>query len=1036
MQRYLLPTLLLVLAMGLPAQEKDAMKPEADPEFRPKLVSVEFSARRVQPDADVAVTYRFRNEGTKVARNDYRVFVHLESPRQSCECIVAGLDHMPTVPTSLWQPGKIIADGPHVFRAPTDKGDAKYFVHVGVFAPQILGGPRLLESYDGGVLEVSRDAPAQTMVGPDPMPAAEAARRRQLLAKRIQDPVELATDAFAFRLDQKMLTYELVDRSTGVRWSSSPYDTAFTTVALAGPAGKTSVAIRTFDRIRKRGNTLSLMTKLRRNGEDLGLGIRFDISLVDKPAGLRVRYGVAGKSDWAVESVKMLEDSFGTTEADNGYLVEPRRLGEMIPVAGALPRSRPLQTYSNITMAMYGLVKQNSGLLLAWPHPQTTVTMKIDWPQSELVPGTRMGSAAITLYGDAREFTIHPVGRGGYVAIAKAYRQVAKRNGWLMTWADKRKAFPSVDQMFGAADFKPFTFVRTITSKRHPGPERTHVGFTFDETAQCARHWHEDLGIDRAMVVLAGWIHRGYDNQHPDILPAAPECGGNEALAQAAQTIKAQGFLFGLHDNYQDMYRDAPSYDESFINKDAHGRIKQGGCWAGGQAYQVCAIKQVELAKRPQNLPAVAKLFGPTVYFIDTVFAWGLVTCEDPAHPMTRYDDMVWKSRLCDVAKEHFGLFGSEEGREWAVPHADYLEGLLGFKREATKRDNVIPLFELVYGDCVNINTHQSDRLGPGSAKPMLDHTLYAEMPVYRFGNHLYWQSKQASGVPLEPLPPVVKATGELSFEITYRWRVLGKLDQDPRCFVHFTHPRSKGPEDIAYQDDHALTPAPTTWQPGSVVEIGPRTVKIPPQYRGESQLLIGLSGKGGRLLLGTIPGQNGRYSLGTIRTTPKGPVFIPANHDTNTACFSRADQGWGADLCAEDRSIKNTYEVLSYLNRVTAESPMTDHAFVTADHRVERSAFGDVQILVNYGPEPYEHNGTVLPPYGLLVESPTFVAFHASRYRGIDYEPSALFTLRSLDGKPLAQSQKIRVYHGFGSPRVRIGTKTFTVEREAEITP
>ncbi len=62
----------------------------------------------------------------------------------------------------------------------------------------------------------------------------------------------------------------------------------------------------------------------------------------------------------------------------------------------------------------------------------------------------------------------------------------------------------------------------------------------------------------------------------------------------------------------------------------------------------------------------IAKLAEPTIYFIDTTFAWGLVTCEDPAHPMTRYDDMLWKSKLCDLAKEHFGLFGSEKGREWA----------------------------------------------------------------------------------------------------------------------------------------------------------------------------------------------------------------------------------------------------------------------------------------------------------------------------------------------------------------------------------
>ena len=212
--------------------------------------------------------------------------------------------------------------------------------------------------------------------------------------------------------------------------------------------------------------------------------------------------------------------------------------------------------------------------------------------------------------------------------------------------------------------------------------------------------------------------------------------------------------------------------------------------------------------------------------------------------------------------------------------------------------------------------------------------------------------------------------------------------------------------------------------------------MEIPAQFRGESQLLIGLSGKNGRRLLAALPGQRGRYPLGTIRTAPDGTTFVPAARATNAACFSRADQGWARALCAQDRSIKNTYEVLSHLNRLTAETPMTDHAFVTSDHRVERSAFGNVEIVVNYGPEPYEHKGTILPAYGLLVESPTFVAFHASRYRGIDYAPSALFTMRSLDGKPLAESKRVRVFHGFGPSRVRLGDKELTVEREMEVTP
>ena len=73
-----------------------------------------------------------------------------------------------------------------------------------------------------------------------------------------------------------------------------------------------------------------------------------------------------------------------------------------------------------------------------------------------------------------------------------------------------------------------------------------------------------------------------------------------------------------------------------------------------------------------------------------------------------------------------------------------------------------------------------------------------------------------------------------------------------------------------------------------------------------------------------------------------------------------------------------------------------------------------------------------ILPPYGFLIESPTFVAFHALRWNGLAYPSAPLFTLRSLDGKPLDRSTRIRVYHGFGDTRLKVGKVTREVAKEA----
>src|SRR4029077_18710515 len=184
--------------------------------------------------------------------------------------------------------------------------------------------------------------------------------------------------------------------------------------------------------------------------------------------------------------------------------------------------------------------------------------------------------------------------------------------------------------------------------------------------------------LGRVLFTIGGWIRRGYDNQHPDILPAAPECGGDQAFADCARRVMNQGYLFCLHDNYQDIYRDSPSWNERFIMKTRDGKLARGGHWAGGMAFLTCSKMALELAERPQNLPAVKKLSNANAYFIDTTYAAGLQECFDPAHPLTRRDDLKWKQALSDYSRDVFGVFGSECGREWAIPHSDFFEGLTG----------------------------------------------------------------------------------------------------------------------------------------------------------------------------------------------------------------------------------------------------------------------------------------------------------------------------------------------------------------------
>lgn len=160
-------------------------------------------------------------------------------------------------------------------------------------------------------------------------------------------------------------------------------------------------------------------------------------------------------------------------------------------------------------------------------------------------------------------------------------------------------------------------------------------------------------------------------------------------------------------------------------------------------------------------------------------------------------------------------------------------------------------------------------------------------------------------------------------------------------------------------------------------------------------------------------------------KSTPKDE---PLGWPYDTSCFIRADDGWAEGLCLIDRFIKNTHEILSPLNEITSQKIMTKHEFLTSDFRIEHIIFGqDVEVVVNkasgelggvsgYSDYVYASRmggDVLLSPFVFVIESPTFVAFHALSWDGLKYEKPVLFTIRSLDGKSINESNKLRVFQG-----------------------
>ncbi len=725
----------------------------------------------------------------------------------------------------------------------------------------------------------------------------------------------LETPSFRLTLSPETGRYEIQDKQANVTWRSNPYQAQFgaVTVRLNGQPKTLALA-----KCEIKETAGQLEATFRPLPSQPAASLRVRIQVLEDQRTLEFTYDA--DPSLAVEKLRLLDDAVWVTDDTKGYVVVPVRLGLLIPADSGLSFTRSFDTYAyeGCHMEMLGLVQNGAAALVTWNDPYVAAEIKSMVTSAPWLKGRQAVSTSLVLRKSAHSFRLQFLGQGDYVTIAKAYQSVAKARGWYVPWSEKLKTNPARAKLFGAINYKLWSLLSRRMSEDSQQEISKRVNWTFAEAAQIAEHLKHDLKLDKVLFTMGGWIHRGYDNQHPDILPTAPECGGDQAFADCARQVMGLGYLFCLHDNYQDMYRDAPSWDESFLNRNPDGTLTTGGHWAGGRAYITCSQKAVELARRPQNLPAVKTLCNANAYFIDTTYAAGLFECFSKEHPLTRVDDLHWKQILSDYARDVFGIFGSECGREWAIPHSDFFEGLTGVSGSyyhnktllASVGGVVVPLFELVYRDSIALYGKYGYDITKSTEYVLHHLSIGRPLNYHSIPPHLYWQ-------------------------------------------------QTRKPAD---------------------------------------------------------------------------------QQNSDTGLFTRGDNGWTEGLHPLDRFVKNTYEILSPLNELTAQMPMTEHVFLTADRNVQRTVFGQgtdrVEVIINTGIREQFHTSKMggevaLPRFGFLVEGPTFVAFHATQWNGVNYKSPALFTLRSLDGKPLNQSGRVRVFHGFGDAKIKVGDTLRTVSHE-----
>lgn len=309
---------------------------------------------------------------------------------------------------------------------------------------------------------------------------------------------------------------------------------------------------------------------------------------------------------------------------------------------------------------------------------------------------------------------------------AKAYRRHAAEHGRLVTLRQKAVANPGVKDLAGAMWMH--VGIKTVVqpdsrfwNAEHPERNRSLVAFAQRETQ--LRRLHDDFGVNRLYLHLDGWGQPGYDNAHPDYLPACEEAGGWEGLKALADAAHELGYRFGLHDQYRDYYVTAASHDIANAVRLPDGTYPEHALWAGGRQHYLCAQLAPDYVRRNYREIAAhgVRLDGT---YLDVFTCNEGDECANPAHRMTRRECLAKRAECFDWLLAQGILTSSEEVSDWAMASlvfCHYAPYDFQMRRPSEPRDGIpVPLQNLVWHDCV-IEPWMMDRPAGGE-----DYMLYA----------------------------------------------------------------------------------------------------------------------------------------------------------------------------------------------------------------------------------------------------------------------------------------------------------------------
>lgn len=291
-------------------------------------------------------------------------------------------------------------------------------------------------------------------------------------------------------------------------------------------------------------------------------------------------------------------------------------------------------------------------------------------------------------------------------AVTAVYRRYVRESGKLVTLREKAVRNPKVEALIGSS-FVHFGIKAVIQPESRfydaVHPEKNAALVSFAKRADMIRGLAA-AGAGKMYLHLDGWAEPGYDNCHPDYGPACEAAGGWEGMRLLAGTLHECGGMFGIHDQYRDYYRRAPSFDPGYAVMEKDGNIFEQAVWAGGSQSYLCASQALYYVRR--NFRNIREN-GVTLdgAYLDVFTCNEADECWNPRHRMTRRECLSYRSECFSWLSAQGIMPSSEEVSDWAMRdmvfthYAPYEEQMAA---PGTPKQGIpVPLFSLVYHDCV-----------------------------------------------------------------------------------------------------------------------------------------------------------------------------------------------------------------------------------------------------------------------------------------------------------------------------------------------